>query len=66
MIIIVSRQTPSDYSTTVQKKSEKSYMENRKVPADVILVSMDVPSLIQIYLKRREYTRYSEHTKHST
>ena len=33
-LIIVSRQTPSDYSTTVQ---QKSHMENTKVPADVIL-----------------------------
>ena len=40
-IIVVSRQTPSDYSKTVQ---QKSYIENRKVPADVILVSMDVTS----------------------
>ena len=39
-----------------------NYRENTKVPEDVIFVSMNV----QIYFKRREYTRYAEHTKHST
>ena len=43
-----------------------NFIENTKVPADVILVSMYVTSLSRTYHKRRESKQYAEHPKHST